>query len=193
MVTIKVIIGSVRPNRFGIQPANWLMEYAKNTYKDDVKFELVDLAEVNLPFLDEPQIPAIAIEHEHSLKWSKIINEADGFVFVTPEYNHSYSPALKNAIDYLASEWAHKPITFLSYGSAAGGARSVEHLRGVVSWIKMYDLAEHMILPDYYNNLDEKGNFIFGERHEKNAQAMLDALIFWSEKMKDAREQLAKK
>lgn len=193
MITIKIIVGSTRPNRFAIQPAKWLTEYAKKAYSDDVKFELVDLAEVNLPLLDESQVPSVSIENEHSLRWSKIISEADGFVFISPEYNHSYAPALKNAIDYLSSEWGYKPVTFFSYGSAAGGARGVEHLRGVVSWLKMYDLAEHMTLPEYYMNLDDNGAFKFNERHEKSAKIMLDTLIFWTKKMKSAREELTQK
>jgi len=127
------------------------------------------------------------------LRWSKIIAGADGFVFVTHEYNYSYSPVLKNAIDFLASEWAHKPVAFLSYGATAGGARSVEHLRGVVAWLKMYDLAEQMLLPNYFANLDENGNFKFNERHEKNAHAMLEALIFWAEIFKEARAKLIAK
>ncbi|HSW75060.1 MAG TPA: NAD(P)H-dependent oxidoreductase [Candidatus Saccharimonadales bacterium] len=193
MVTIKVIVGSTRPNRFGIQPAEWLTSYAKKTYSDKVKFELVDLADINLPFLDEPQVPTVSIEKEHSLQWSKIIAEADGFVFVAPEYNHSYSPVLKNAIDFLSSEWAHKPVAFLSYGAAAGGARSVEHLRDVVAWLKMYDLAEQILLPNYFADLDENGNYKFTERHEKNAHEMLEALIFWARIFKEARAKLITK
>jgi len=192
MVSIKIIVGSNRPGRFGIQPANWLHEVAKQ-YADKANIEIVDLAEINLPFLDETTPPSMSqdYEKEYTKAWAKIISDSDGFVFVTPEYNHSYSAVLKNAIDYLNPEWLHKPVSFLSYGGTAGGARSVEHLRGVVSQLGMYDLTEHMLLPEYYMNLDDQGQYKFSERHEKNAKLMLEALIFWAEKMKDARADLA--
>src|SRR5881392_705651 len=104
MPKITIILGSSRPTRFAHQPGNWLMELGKSM--PDVEFDLVDLAEVNLPFLDEP-LPAMAgqYQNEHTKDWSKVIAKADGFVFIAPEYNHSYTPVLKNAIDYLYAEW----------------------------------------------------------------------------------------
>lgn len=192
MVTIKIIIGSTRPNRFAPQPAAWLLQVAQ-AYKDIAKVEVVDLVDINLPLLDEPQLPSVAIKNEHTLKWSKIISEADGFVFISPEYNHSYSPSLKNAIDFLSNEWTHKPVAFVSYGSLAGGTRGVEHLRSSLSWLKMYDLSDQISLPEYYMNLDEDGKFKFNERHENTAHKLLESVIFWAEKMKDARKELSEK
>jgi NAD(P)H-dependent FMN reductase len=190
MVNIKLIIGSTRPGRFGVQPAQWLMDLVKD--RTDAQFELIDLEDVKLPFLDEPQ-PAMmgAYENEHTKAWSKRIAAADGFVFVSPEYNHSYSPSLKNAIDYLYAEWLHKPVAYVSYGVHAGGARGVEHLRGVAGQLKMYDLSEHVIIPSYFKQMDEQGKWTPSEEQIKQAHDMLDALVFWAEQMKTARAKLA--
>ncbi len=191
MVTIKVILGSVRPSRFGIQPAQWIMGLSEQ-YKDQAQFELIDLAEINLPLLDEP-VPASYDQYskDHTKAWSKVVDSADGFIMISSEYNHSYAPSLKNAIDFLAKEWAHKPVSFVSYGADAGGARGVEHLRGVAGWLKMYDLGENLILPKYYTNLDEQGNFKFIEEHENKAHIIFKDVIFWAEQMKEARAKLA--
>ncbi|MBI2595948.1 NAD(P)H-dependent oxidoreductase [Candidatus Daviesbacteria bacterium] len=191
MIRIKILTGSVRPGRFNIQPANWIWELAKK--RTDIKAELLDLQEVNLPFLDESVPPSQRqYSKEHTKKWSKIINEADGFIFVTPEYNHGVSPVLKNAVDYLFYEWHYKPVSFVSYGSLAGGSRAVEHWRGIAAEIKMYDLREQIMLPNYWENLDENGKYQFNDAHEKSASAMLDTLIFWAKKMKEARKELQK-
>ena len=193
MVNIKYIIGSTRPNRFGPKPAAWLMELAEN-YKDKATFELIDLKEVNLPFLDEPQPPAMGnYAQDHTKAWAKRIDEADGFVFVTPEYNHSTSPALKNAIDFLGREWANKPVALVGYGSDAGGARAIEHLRNVVAWLSMFSLREHVIIPQYWEQLDDQGNFVPTEKQTEGAKRMLESLIFWAEQMQRARTDLAAK
>lgn len=190
MPHIKIIAGSVRPGRFNTQPANWIYELASK--RPNAKFTLVDIAQLNLPFLDEPKSPkAREYTKEHTRNWSEIIEEADGFIFVTPEYNHSVSPALKNALDFLYHEWSYKPASFISYGAEAGGARSVEHLRAVCGELKMYDLREQLIIPNYWDNLDEKGNFKFNEAHEKAAERILDELLFWAAKMKEARAEQA--
>lgn len=186
MIKIKIIAGSVRPMRFNIQPATWIYNIAKE--RKDIEVELLDLQEINLPFLDEPIPPSQnKYSKEHSKKWSKIIAETDGFILVTPEYNHSYSPALKNAIDYLYYEWNYKPVSFISYGSMAGGARAVEHLRGVAGEIKMYDIREQILIPNYWENMDENGKYKFNEHHVNSANAILNALTFWSGVFKEAR------
>lgn len=192
MVTIKIILGSTRPNRFGIQPANYLLEMAKD-YAGKATIELVDLQEINLPLSDYPTPPAMIEEpaSAHGKAWAKIVGDADGFVFVTSEYNHSFPASLKNAIDYLAKQWSQKPAAFVSYGAAAGGARAVDQLRAVVGHLNMYDITEHMILPNYFANLDENGQFKFDDKHEAQAKDMLDKLIFWAEVMKEARTKLS--
>lgn len=191
MITIKILTGSVRPGRFNIQPAKWIYEIAKK--RKDITVELVDLQELNLPFLDEPMVPAMKqYTKDHTKKWSKVIEEADGFIFITPEYNFSFSPVLKNAIDYLWQEWIYKPVSYISYGSLAGGARAIEHLRAVAAQTKMYDLREVILLPNYFQHLDEEGKYQFTKEQVIAANALLDSLIFWSKKMKEARKELAK-
>ncbi|MBI2590288.1 MAG: NAD(P)H-dependent oxidoreductase [Candidatus Blackburnbacteria bacterium] len=189
MLRVKILTGSVRPNRFNIQPATWVYELTKR--RKNIEVELLDLEKINLPFLDEPLTPSEKqYSKEHTKKWSEIINAADGFIFVTPEYNHSVSPVLKNAIDYLWYEWNYKPVTFVSYGSLAGGSRAVEHWRGIAAELKMYDLREQILLPSYWEHLDESGKYQFSEKQQEAANEMLDSLIFWAEKMKEARKEL---
>lgn len=191
MIKIKIITGSVRPGRFNIQPATWIYSVAQK--RKDVSAELLDLLEIKLPFFDEPTPPSQKqYSKEHTKRWSKTIDGADGFIFVTPEYNHGVSPALKNAVDYLFYEWHYKPVCFISYGSLAGGARSVEHWRGIAAEVKMYDLREQIMLPNYWEHLDESGKYQFSKQHEQSANEMLDSLIFWAGKMKEARAELQK-
>lgn len=191
MVKIKIIGGSSRPGRFNVQPTRFVESLAKEMSGYEV--EVLDLQEINLPFLDESAPPMMQkYENQHTKNWSAKIAEADGFVFVTPEYNHSYSAVLKNAIDYLLHEWNHKPVTFVSYGSLAGGSRAVEHLRAVAAELKMYDLREQLMLPNYWNNLDEKGEYQFTEEQKNATKVMLSSLIFWAEEMKNSRLKLQK-
>lgn len=191
MLKILILTGSVRPGRFNIQPAKWIYEIAKE--HKDIEIELIDLEKINLPFLDEAAPPSRhKYTKEHTIEWSEKIQEADGFIFVTPEYNHSVSPVLKNAVDYLYQEWNFKPITFVSYGSA-GGSRSVEHWRGIAGELKMYDLREQVMFTGVHSKLDENGNYPFSEEEKHTANKMLDSLIFWANAMKKPREELTSK
>ena len=189
MVKLKIITGSNRPGRFNLQPANWIYDMA--TQVEGVEAELLDLEVINLPFLDEPNLPVRRqYTKEHTKAWAAKIDEADGFIFVTPEYNRSFSAVLKNAIDYLSAEWNYKPASFVSYGASLGGALAVEQLRVVTGALKMYGLREQVLLSNYSNDLDEQGNFKFNERHVEFANNLLKSLVFWAEKMKAAREEM---
>lgn len=189
MVKLKILTGSTRPGRFNIQPSKWIYEIAAQY--EGAEAELLDLEVINLPFLDEPNLPARhQYAEEHTKSWSAKIDEADGLIFVTPEYNHSYSAVLKNAIDYLFTEWNFKPVGFVSYGGLLGGALAVEHLRTVTGALKMYDLREQILLTNYWNDLDENGDFKFDEHHVQAANAMLKSLVFWAEEMKSARTEM---
>lgn len=189
MTKIGIIVGSTRPGRFATQPAEWLKELASQ--RTDAEFELIDIAEANLPLLDEPAPPMMQqYSQEHTKAWSEKISGLDGFIFVTPEYNHSVPAALKNAVDYIYYEWNFKPVAFLSYGSASGGARAVEHWRTIAGEMKMYDIREQIMLHNYWNDLNENGEYQFGEEQTKAAESTLDQLVFWAEKMKPAREEL---
>ena len=137
MVRIGIILGSTRPGRRGEQVAKWALDVASQ--RDDAEFELVDLADFPLPHLDEALPPAYGqYEHPHTKAWSKKIASFDGYIFVTPEYNHSTSGVLKIAIDYLYNEWVNKAAAFIGYGPS-GALRAVEHLRLIVGELQMAD------------------------------------------------------
>ena len=144
---IFIITGSVRPRRIGRTIADWF--YGQAAKQSGMQFEIVDLADWNLPLLDEP-IPAKhqMYQHEHTKLWSSKISEADGYVIVTPEYNHGYPASLKNALDYLFHEWGGKPIAFIGYGWG-GGRMAVDQLRQVVSELQMSHLAEQVAIQFY--------------------------------------------
>lgn len=189
MPIIKIIIGSTRPGRFGHKAGAWIAELA--AANPDATFEVVDLAEINLPLLDEP-VPASMAEtytNEHTKAWSKIIGEADGFIFVTPEYNHGVAASLKNAIDYLAKEWYYKPVAFVSYGADASGVRAVEHLRSIVSQLRMVSMHD-TVMVSAYGQLNEQGDFTPTEAQNADAERMLKHIAFWSAELQPIRAKL---
>ncbi|MDP9860840.1 MULTISPECIES: NADPH-dependent FMN reductase [Streptosporangium] len=136
MPLLKVIVASTRPVRTGRAIGDWFTRHAVEHGGFDV--ELVDLAEVGLPFLDEPEDATTGnYVHQHTKDWSATIDAADAFVFVMPEYNYAFNAPLKNALDFLHREWAHKPVGFVSYGGLSGGLRAVELLKPVVTKLRM--------------------------------------------------------
>jgi NAD(P)H-dependent FMN reductase len=184
---IKVILGSTRQNRFGEQPAQWI--YKELQKRKGITAELIDLRDWPLPFFDEPVSPLYnngVYVNELAPLWAKKIGEADGYIMVTPEYNHGYSAVLKNAIDYLYKEWNNKPVAFVGYGSV-GGARSIEQLRNVAVELQMTPVRQAVHIVEQWNHLDEKGNFI-SEPFTKTANLMLDQLTWWTKALKAARE-----
>jgi len=144
-----IIVGSVRPGRVGLSVAHWVRDRIQETLPGDgsgggdaASLDLVDLAELNLPFLDEPNHPSKKqYTKPHTIAWSERVSAADAIVLVSPEYNHSYSPALKNAIDFLFTEWAHKPVAVVSYGGASAGTRGVAALDPVLSTVGLVKVA----------------------------------------------------
>ncbi len=137
MAKIGIIVGSTRPKRAGGPIAHWVAEQASKN--SEHTFELIDLAEANLPLLDEEYSAMMnRYQNEHTKQWSAKIAQFDGFIFVTPEYNHGYSAVLKNAIDYLYAEWNHKPAAFVGYSAIpTAGVRAIEQLKQVVWQVKM--------------------------------------------------------
>jgi NAD(P)H-dependent FMN reductase len=186
MLKIKVILGSIREGRFGEKPANWIVEKAKAKGLD---VELVDLKDYPLPMFAEAAVPASLkgnYTNEVAKKFAAKIGDGDGFIFTVAEYNHGYTSVLKNALDFIFAEWNNKPAAFLGYG-ANGGVRATEQLRQVVnSNLKMYPVAASVSIAEFWNFLDEKGN-LKTEPFEKNADAMLDQLIWLGEALKEAR------
>lgn len=157
MLKIAIVTGSTRPGRNNEAVANWVYRIAKE--RKDAEFELVDIASYNLPLLDEPMPPLFAqYSHEHTRAWSEKVGSFDAYVFVTPEYNHSTSGALKNAIDYLYCEWNNKAAGFVSYGGHAGGARAVEHLRLIMAEV-MIATARAQVLLSLYTDFENFKTF----------------------------------
>ena len=179
MPKLYVICVSTRPNRAGFPLAKWTFEVAKAHGGFDV--ELVDLREVGLPLFDEPKHPRLReYVHEHTKRWSAKIDAADAFIFVTPEYNHGTPPSLINALDYLVHEWAHKPVSFVSYGGPAGGTRAVQMVKPMLIALKMTPLQESLMVPFFAKSIDADQVFRPGELQETNAKLMLDALLMWT-------------
>jgi NAD(P)H-dependent FMN reductase len=182
---IAIIIGSTRPGRNGEQVARWVERLARQ--RDDAEFELVDLLDYKLPHLDEA-LPASVGQYanEHTQAWASKIAEFDGFVFVTPEYNHSTSGALKNAIDFLYAEWNNKAAGFVSYG-AQGGARAVEHLRLVMGELQVADVRTQVTLY-LYSDFENYTTFQPAPQHEGVLTTMLDQLVAWSGALATVRQ-----
>jgi NAD(P)H-dependent FMN reductase len=179
VLKLHVIIASVRPGRMGLPVGTWFNAFAQKHGKFEVT--LVDLAKVNLPFLDEPKHPRLAeYEKPHTKAWSALIDAADAFVFVTPEYNHSAPPALLNALDFLFNEWLYKPVGFVSYGGPAFGARSVVMTKQKVVALKMMPMFESVGIPLIIQHVKD-GVFTPTEQHERAATTMLDELLRWAE------------
>jgi NAD(P)H-dependent FMN reductase len=176
MPKLHVILASTRPGRAGEPIADWFVERAIAHGAFDV--ELVDLAEVALPFMDEPNHPRLRrYTQEHTRAWSARVDRADAFVFVTPEYNYGLTAPLKNAIDFLHFEWQHKPVGFVSYGGVAAGTRAVQMLKQVVTTLKMVPLFEAVNIPFHTQFIDDEGAMEANDVMVKAAAAMLDELV----------------
>ncbi|BDI23658.1 FMN reductase [Herbiconiux sp. L3-i23] len=155
---IMVIVGSVRPGRIGPPIAEWVTD--ELGLRDDIDIDLVDLAELDLPLMNEPNHPVLRrYTFDHTIAWSERVEQADAFVFVTPEYNHSFSPALKNALDYLNHEWRRKPVTFVSYGGVSAGTRGVVALKPVVTGLGLVPTLLNVEINFPGNQLDDDGAF----------------------------------
>jgi NAD(P)H-dependent FMN reductase len=184
MLKIGIIIGSTRPGRKGEHVARWVHDIA--TSRGDAAFEVVDIADFNLPLLDEPVPPAMGVYSQpHTKAWAAKIAEFDGFVLVTPEYNHGPSAALKNAIDYLHREWNNKSVGFVGYGGN-GGARAVEILRQVVSNVELADVRAQVGL-SLFTDFENFTTFKPGPHHEPSVVQMLDQVVAWAEALKPLR------
>lgn len=179
MTNLLVVIASVRPGRVGESVANWFVPIAKAD--DRFEVEVADLKELDLPLMDEPNMPGRReYTKEHTKNWSGIVDRADAFVFVTPEYNATPAPALKNAIDYLYHEWSYKPASFVSYGGVWAGARAVQALKPTLTQLSVMPVPEMVPIPGVSGQLDDEGNFLGKELHAKGAATMLDSLARWA-------------
>jgi len=187
MTRIAIIVGSTRPGRRATAVAQWVKEVAnrhRTAASDGVTYELVDVADQGLPLLDEPLPPLFGqYTNPHTQRWSDTVSGFDGFVFVTPEYNHSVPAALKNALDYLFAEWNDKAAGFVSYG-VHGGTRAVEHLRVTLAELKVAGVRTQVALSVFTDfkieDPTEHGLFTPGPHQEEALGELLDEVVAWS-------------
>ena len=171
-----IVIASTRPGRVGLPVAEWFIARAVGHGGFDIVVE--DLVERDLPFMDEPNHPRLRrYTHEHTRSWSASVNGADAFAFVMPEYNNALNAPLKNAIDFLHQEWAHKPVGFVSYGGVSAGTRAVQSAKQVVTTLNMWPVNEAVNIPFVGQKIDDDGRLQANEIMEGAATTLLDALV----------------
>lgn len=187
MLKLQIVTVSTREGRKGPVVASWFTERARAHGKFDI--EEVDLATVNLPMFNEPQHPSQQkYAHEHTKAWSAIVDRADAYVFVTPEYNFGTPPSLVNALNYLVKEWQYKPAAFVSYGGVSAGLRGVQMTKQVMTTLKIVPLFESVAIPFFTQHIDKETNaFTPGEVQEKSANTMLNELHRWADTLKPMR------
>jgi len=186
MVKIAIILGSTRPGRIGESVAKWALEVASS--RKDAEFELVDIADYNLPLLDEPVPPSLGqYSKDHTKRWAAKIDSFDGFIFVTSEYNHGIPGALKNALDFIFKEWNNKSAGFVSYGSAYG-ARAVESLRLVMGELMIADVRAQVLL-SLFTDFENYSVFKPADRHAVALNTVIDQVIAWGNALRAIREQ----
>lgn len=184
MTKIAIVTGSIRPGRQSLNVANWVKSLADQ--RTDAEFEIVDIADYELPLWDEVMPPAFGPGVKpHTQAWSSRMSEFDGYVFVVSEYNHSITGALKNALDYLAPELHNKAAGFVSYGSA-GGARAVEHLRGILSELQVAHV-RNSVLMSIFTDFQNFSVLAPTEPAVAAVEPMLDQLVLWTKAMEAVR------
>ncbi len=183
---LRIIVGSTRPGRVGPAVADWIARRAEEHGGFDV--EVTDLAELDLPMFNEPNHPRLRqYTQQHTRDWSALVDGSDAFVFVTPEYNYGFNAALKNAIDYLHTEWQHKAAGIVSYGGVAAGTRATQMLKQVLTSLKIMPVPEAVNIPFVRELIDEDGRLKPTEVMESSATAMLDELLRWTESLRQLR------
>jgi NAD(P)H-dependent FMN reductase len=185
---IGIIVGSTRANRFADKPTEWIAEIAKT--HTDLDFEVVDLRDYPMPFFEEATSPAWApSQNEVALRWQKKVDELDGYIFITAEYNRGPTAVLKNAIDYAYNEWNNKPAAFVGYGGV-GAARAVEQLRLHAVEMQMAPIRAgvHILMPDFVAVLQQGKKLEEFEHLNQSAAAMLQQLSWWAKALKAARK-----
>ena len=182
---IHIVLGSTREGRLGEPVTRWFASIAEQ--RDDLTCEVVDLRDWDLPFLATPVPPAMAPPTDPlTRRWGAKVEEADGYVLVTPEYNHGYPAALKNALDHVFHPWRRKPVSFVGYGGPAGGVRAVEQLRQVVVELEMVPLRHQVTIARAYMAFDEDGS-LRDPWHDRDATRLLDELAWWAQALQTAR------
>lgn len=189
---IGIIVGSTRANRFADKPTEWIANIAKT--HTDLDFEVVDLRDYPMPFFEEATSPAWApSQNEVAQRWQKKVDELDGYIFITAEYNRGPTAVLKNAIDYAYNEWNNKPAAFVGYGGV-GAARAIEQLRLHAVEMQMAPIRTgvHILMPDFVAVLQQGRKLEEFEHLNQSATAMLDQLSWWAKALKTARDEDAR-
>lgn len=186
MVKIGIITGSARDSRVNLQVAEWIKQQAE--VNSDAEFELVDIKEYNLPRFNETTPPLLANRNYATPEvqvWSKKIDELDGFIFVTPEYNKSVTSALKDAIDHLSPEWNNKSAAIVSYGSTNGIAASYS-LRQILSTLKLATISTNVGF-NMYTDFEQFTTFKPSEVHLPTVHNLVKEVVLWAQAMKTIR------
>ena len=181
---ILVVVGTTRQGRSGRKVADWYMKQAEKS-NPGLSLELLDIADLNLPLFDEPMSPMMHQYTDKQNEIAKLVGDADGFVFVTSEYNHSIPASLKNFLDYINAEWHHKAVAYVGYG-AAGAMRSIEHLVGVMTELRAVSIRDQININAIWEALDENGEPKPGYAHG-DVGAQLTELKWWADALKVAR------
>jgi NAD(P)H-dependent FMN reductase len=182
---LQIVVASTRPGRVGRPVADWFETQAKQHAAFQV--EVIDLAEVNLPFFDEPRHPRLGdYAHDHTKAWSKTVIRGDAYVFVTPEYNYGFNAVLNNALDYLSSEWAFKPALIVSYGGVSAGTLAAQMLKQVLAALRMI-VAGDVNIPFVSQLQKADGSIDANGILNQSAQTMLDELLRVAERTTSLR------
>jgi NAD(P)H-dependent FMN reductase len=171
-----IVIASTRPGRVGLPVGEWFESRAREHGGFEV--EVADLAEIDLPFMDEPKHPRLReYTHQHTKDWSARVDAADAFVFVHPEYNYGISAPLKNALDYLNQEWKYKPLGLVSYGGVSAGTRAAQMIKQVATTLGLFPIFEAVSIPFVAEFVGEGGEIVPNDVMERAARGMLDELL----------------
>ncbi|WP_431035028.1 NADPH-dependent FMN reductase [Streptomyces sp. P6-2-1] len=185
MTKIAIILGTTRTGRAGERVARWVLASARR--REDAEYELIDLAEVDLPQIDEPFPPAMGrYTHPCTQQWARTVAAYDGYVIVTPEYNHSFPGVLKNALDRVHAEWNNKAVGLVSYG-IDGGVRAVEALRPVLAALQLADVAAQVTLNLRTDFAGFGAGFTPGEHQAPALATLLDQVLTWTDALAPVR------
>jgi NAD(P)H-dependent FMN reductase len=181
-----IVIASTRPGRIGLPVSEWFETRA--AAHGELEVEVADLQAIDLPMMDEPNHPRLRdYVHQHTKDWSARVDAADAFVFVHPEYNYGMTAPLKNAIDYLHTEWAYKPVGLVSYGGVSAGLRAAQMIKQVVTTLKMTPVVEAVSIPFVAQFVGDEGEIEANEVMERAADAMLAELLRYTEALRPLR------
>jgi NAD(P)H-dependent FMN reductase len=189
MLKLHVITVSTRPTRIGPKISKWFHDFVCEEYADSFDTELVDLADFGLPVFNEPKHPRLGeYEHEHTKAWSRSVDAADAFAFVSPEYNYGPPPSFVNAVTYLSNEWQYKPAAFVSYGGVAAGLRGAQMEKLLLTTLKVVPLQESVPIPMVAQHFEDD-EFVAKDIHHQSVRLLMPELLKWATALKTMRDE----